>query len=171
MKVIIRYKRSGNFGHSGRPGMVGGSGSGSLYNPENAHPPMSLPEQIGHMPMAYDRKTIGDILDRAKTNIMTTSGQMSSPKPGVDRDTLKRYYEQVNLYKLATSSKYAYQRPGETIADYIDQYRLKRGYSEWVWKKNMYRTIKPGMGEADGVNIRDKAGIAYLKLLDVLGED
>jgi len=27
------------------------------------------------------------------------------------------------------------------------------------------------MGEADGVNIRDKAGIAYLKLLDVLGED
>jgi hypothetical protein len=34
-----------------------------------------------------------------------------------------------------------------------------------------YRYPIPGMGEADGVNIRDKAGIAYLKLLDVLGED
>jgi len=71
MKVILRYKRSGNFGHRGRPGEVGGSSSGSLYNPGSAHPSKPLSEMISKISKgvtnSMDPKQLGaHIKDQAK---------------------------------------------------------------------------------------------------------
>lgn len=165
MRAIFRYKGgegsgfTNEAGHRGIPGQVGGSSSeggdiGALGT---------------RMPTSYNKKNIGEILGRARSNLLTTSpnGQQSLPKSGVTREQLQNHFEMVRLYKLATSTKYAYQLPGETVADYIDKNFVGKGFTEIVKDKNQYILHKLGK-PAERVLIRDKEGIAYVKLLEML---
>lgn len=165
MKGIIRYKRKGNFGHAGRPGQVGGSSS-SL--PGTVLPTMPMTDFLSML--TYNKKSIAGVLDNLKRGMFDTSGQMSTPKANVSKSEVKRYYEMADLFKRATSEKYAYQKPGETIADYLDNLMHTHGFSERKkLPRGVYRLHKPG-NEAQGFDVRDPGGKAYMKLLDLLDE-
>ena len=147
---------SGHHGHAGRPGKRGGSVPGSERSPALAKP--------GAKPAGMSTTHFSEASER--DILLDVQGQTSTPKPGVTRDQLQRFYARRNAVQAAMRTRY--RNGNQTVSQAVDE-AVSRGLTKYS-ASSRWTTLEHPADTSQALRFSSKVERDYIKVILNKGE-